>query len=660
MSILKVGADEQFTTIQAAVTAAHAGDTIAIDAGTYTAADIGITKDLTIEAAGNGAVNVVAPTTSNPKINVSKGLFIVGTEGNNPNVTIEGLTLSGAKSGSENGAGIRLQSGNLNVVNDTFHDNQDGILATPFIQGTGTLIVQGSTFDHNGVGDAQGHGMYIGYVNTFVLENSVAENAIAGHEVKSRAFNTTIENNLITDTATGNASYSIDLPDGGNSVIHGNTIVKGPQASTGIMIHIGGGEDQHPDSSTLITGNTLVDDWVHPASFTAVWNQTDSQNVIVQGNTFADNNPGTLLRGMGTLASNVGYNAAVLTNKVSTDFGAPGATVDFRGTTGDQIYVFTKPGWTVEGGAGHLTATTQKPNETVMGRSGGVTVTIAAGDGGSNVYTATGSTNSITMDASAIVYSNGNDVINLSPTAGFSHINANASANITVNTASTGTTDYFVFGNATVNEQGGYLDNFYVYTGGTLNVNGTVKNQCIEDQGGTVNFNSPSHSGSMSGYFETGSDNAATMTITTWDNSLETNSLTLNSGDYNLYLDGGGNANASANSGSIHLVNTSDAMTFIGGSGSAYVNTGSGAAHIVMGSGTTAVYGVKASPASIYEVDAGLSDGGSMTVNDFKSGVDHLVLGSGVAITNEQFVSGGLHITTSNNANVVLTGVHQL
>ena len=62
-SVLTVGAGEEYTTIAAAVAASHAGDTIKIDAGTYTAADVMIGHNLTIEAVG-GPVNVVAPSST--------------------------------------------------------------------------------------------------------------------------------------------------------------------------------------------------------------------------------------------------------------------------------------------------------------------------------------------------------------------------------------------------------------------------------------------------------------------------------------------------------------------------------------------------------------------------------------------------------------------
>ncbi len=104
MSVLTVGTGKEFQTIQSAVAAAKAGDTVEVNAGTYTVADLNITHDLTIEASGNGPVNVVAPGTITYGGNVSKGFFVIGSDTTAPNVTIEGLSFSGAKSAQSNGA----------------------------------------------------------------------------------------------------------------------------------------------------------------------------------------------------------------------------------------------------------------------------------------------------------------------------------------------------------------------------------------------------------------------------------------------------------------------------------------------------------------------------------------------------------------------------
>ena len=73
-------------------------------------ADLQLTHDLTIKGVGR-EVDVVAPSTMKAGGNVAKGIFIPGTDGDTPNITIEGLSFSGAKLSSSNGAGIRYQSG---------------------------------------------------------------------------------------------------------------------------------------------------------------------------------------------------------------------------------------------------------------------------------------------------------------------------------------------------------------------------------------------------------------------------------------------------------------------------------------------------------------------------------------------------------------------
>jgi pectin methylesterase-like acyl-CoA thioesterase len=90
MSVLTVGTGEEYATIGAAVAAAHSGDTIDVNAGTYTVADLMITQDLTLAAVG-GTVDVVGSAGNSKGINVAKGLFVAGSEMSAPNLTIEGF-----------------------------------------------------------------------------------------------------------------------------------------------------------------------------------------------------------------------------------------------------------------------------------------------------------------------------------------------------------------------------------------------------------------------------------------------------------------------------------------------------------------------------------------------------------------------------------------
>jgi outer membrane protein OmpA-like peptidoglycan-associated protein len=52
--------------------------------------------------------------------------------------------------------------------------------------------------------------------------------------LKSRAYNNDIENNRIFDN-TGNASYSIDLPEGNAGTIRNNIIQQGPNSDNSII-----------------------------------------------------------------------------------------------------------------------------------------------------------------------------------------------------------------------------------------------------------------------------------------------------------------------------------------------------------------------------------------------------------------------------------------
>jgi len=390
MSVLTVGAGEEYETIQAAVAAASNGDTIDVNAGTYEVSDLKISEDLTFVAVG-GTVDIV-PEPSTTKYNVAKGLFIIGTDTSAPNVTIEGFSFSGAKSTSSNGAGIRYQSGNLTLDDDSFSNNQDGILAPPFVDGTGTIDVNDCVFDHNGAGDGQSHNIYIGYISTFIMTNSISEDAVVGHEVKSRAENNIIENNQIIDGPTGTASYSIDLPEAGNDIIQGNTIEKGPDASSPIAIHVGGPMEPYANSNVVIQDNTFINNYGPSAQ---VVNNEFTSPVSVTDNTIE--NFSTIVNGIGTQSGNV--NASGGTIAASTSTTPPGTAADTTNLStmiGNQTVTLTKPDRIVIGGSGLLTVIEDATLETVYGGSGGVNV---SGDGGQTVYTQAGSTNTkMSMD----------------------------------------------------------------------------------------------------------------------------------------------------------------------------------------------------------------------------------------------------------------------
>jgi hypothetical protein len=163
MTTLTVGSGQQFTTIAAA----QAGDTIQVQAGTYTNDFPGLISGLTIEGVG-GPVNLVA---TQPPPN-EKGYLNVAGNTTIENVNISGVSISDANGG--NGAGIRYENGNLTVDNVTLDGNQDGILANA--DPDGTITIENSNIYNNGQqpdpGVANTHNIYIGDIKQFTPTNS--------------------------------------------------------------------------------------------------------------------------------------------------------------------------------------------------------------------------------------------------------------------------------------------------------------------------------------------------------------------------------------------------------------------------------------------------------------------------------------------------------
>ncbi len=259
MSILNVGSGSQFSTVASAVAASHDGDTVQVQAGTYVNDFATINTRITLQGIG-GIASLVA-TASPPN-----GKAILTT---NTDVTLDHLELSGAAVPDENGAGIRYQAGNLVLTNSYIHDNQDGILGGG--GAVGSITIRSSEFAHNGFGDGHTHNIYIGDVASLVIDGSYFHDALVGHEIKSRAEQTTITNSRIQDGPSGTASYSIDLPNGGNALIQGNVIQQGPASQNPAIIAFGEEGGVHAGSSLTVAGNTILND-LDSRSATAVWN----------------------------------------------------------------------------------------------------------------------------------------------------------------------------------------------------------------------------------------------------------------------------------------------------------------------------------------------------------------------------------------------------
>lgn len=268
---LMVGPGQRYAAPSAAAAAARPGDRIVIAPGRYRDCAIWRTADITIEAGSGAPVEIDGPICG------GKALFVTAA----PRITIIGLTFRGAVAPPGNGAGIRAEGGDLTVRRSRFIDNQNGILAASLP--SATLRIEESEFIGNGalVGECA-HGIYANRLALVSIRNSrFAETRIC-HHIKSRALRTEIVGTAILDGEATNSSYLVDIPNGGDLLLAGNTMRKGPLAgNAATAVAIGAEGVTNPTNRLEIRNNRFAN--LQPRSTTFVRNRTETP-AILEGN----------------------------------------------------------------------------------------------------------------------------------------------------------------------------------------------------------------------------------------------------------------------------------------------------------------------------------------------------------------------------------------
>jgi hypothetical protein len=270
---LQVGPGMTYTTPCAAIAAAQPNDEVDVAMGTYTdSCEIDV-AGLTVKGVG-GQPTIDLSATNHPAD--YKGIYVISSD----DVRIENLELTGAHiddSEGGNGAGLRITGHGVVVHGCYIHDNQNGILAAPVVDG-GTITIEYTELSHNGLGDGCDvsglgctHNVYISKNGTVRYDTTVfqfnwshdlaSDTADKGHLFKSRSRETDVLYNRITGE-TGHDSYEVDIPNGGLGIVLGNVIEKGTTPDNSVLLDYGEeGIDPGQQTTLSVAYNTFVNDF---------------------------------------------------------------------------------------------------------------------------------------------------------------------------------------------------------------------------------------------------------------------------------------------------------------------------------------------------------------------------------------------------------------
>lgn len=170
---------------------------------------------------------------------------------------IEGIVFQNMKSSDGNGAGIRLEQGDLVISQSWFRDSQQGLLTANGQRGT--ITIDKSTFTRLGTCEFSGgcaHSIYVGDYGSLTVTRSRFEQGVGGHYLKSRAPLIDVRDSSFDDSAGRGTNYMIDLPAGATGRIANNWFVQGRAKENRTAIIAIGAEGRVNSSQGLaISGN---------------------------------------------------------------------------------------------------------------------------------------------------------------------------------------------------------------------------------------------------------------------------------------------------------------------------------------------------------------------------------------------------------------------
>ena len=212
-------AGRSYESLQQAVSAIGDGEgTIIISPGSY--------RQCAVQTAGTIAFRATVPgqTIFDGGICEGKAALVLRGDG----ASIDGIIFQNMRVPDGNGAGIRLETGDLDITRSIFRNSEQGILTAE--DKNASISIDQSTFTGLGRCDrglSCAHSIYIGDYGSLTVTNSRFERGAGGHYVKSRAAKVDIHDNAFDDSRGRETNYMIDLPGGATGSIARNVFVQG-------------------------------------------------------------------------------------------------------------------------------------------------------------------------------------------------------------------------------------------------------------------------------------------------------------------------------------------------------------------------------------------------------------------------------------------------
>ena len=227
--------------LEVAMSEAKDGSKINLGAGIYK--DGGVLKANFVTIEGVKGTHLKGFSTK------GKGTLVV--QGNDNEIV--NIECSNVNVRDDNGACVRFEGTNIQLHNVYFHDSQQGFLSGA---NSGLILIENSRFERLGK-SGRAHGIYVGSGELYINNSHFLSSKDEGHEIKSRAAKTIIQNTTIA-SLNGKDSRLIDISEGGILEITNCILEQGNNTSNSDLIGFALEGTKHKTNTIKIKNNVFL------------------------------------------------------------------------------------------------------------------------------------------------------------------------------------------------------------------------------------------------------------------------------------------------------------------------------------------------------------------------------------------------------------------